>query len=151
MEFPFIGREEIITYPGEISLIQNVKKQRNVVHFTQPFASCVFGENVVLLYCKNDGKVILKELEKENKMSENRQPDMNKTVNTAFILGIVSIIAGLLLPIAGVIIGYIGFSKAKAGMYSELEDKAKKAKMCSMAGIGISVAWWIFNIISMFV
>lgn len=84
-------------------------------------------------------------------MGENRQPDMNKTVNTAFILGIVSIIAGILLPIAGIIIGCIGLSKAKAGMYSELEEKAKRAKMCSMIGIGISAAWWIFNIISMFV
>ncbi len=84
-------------------------------------------------------------------MSENRQPDINKKVNTAFILGIVSIIAGLLLPVAGVIIGCIGLSKAKAGMNSELEDKAKKAKICSMIGIVISVAWWIFNLVSMFV
>ncbi len=73
--------------------------------------------------------------------------DNYQTAMIALIPGILSIAAGLIIPLLGIILACVGFSMARMGQGSSKAGAAKAAKICSIVGIVISAINWILTII----
>ena len=72
--------------------------------------------------------------------------DHYKAAQTALILGILSIVIGLFIPLAGIILSCIGFSRARMGQSSSKADMAKAGKICCIVGIALSAGIWLLNL-----
>lgn len=73
--------------------------------------------------------------------------DNTKAANSAFIFGILSIALGFFVPLAGVIIACLGFSRARMGLGSSHGNKAKTGKILCIVGICVSVIMWVLNFV----
>ncbi|MDO4176239.1 MAG: hypothetical protein Q4D99_02025, partial [Bacillota bacterium] len=71
-----------------------------------------------------------------------------KGISTAHTLGIISIVAGVLFALAGLICGIIGYSKVNGlNAPAELQARCKSARTLCIVGICISAANMLFGII----
>ncbi|MDE6387462.1 MAG: DUF4190 domain-containing protein [Lachnospiraceae bacterium] len=65
----------------------------------------------------------------------------------AFICGLLSIVSACIIPLIGLILGAVGFSRARMGSGSSKAGMAKAGKILSAIGSVIAVALWVLNII----
>lgn len=76
--------------------------------------------------------------------------DNTKAATMAMVFGILSIIAGLLIPIIALILGILGISRARMGAGSSMAGRAKIGKVCSIVGIVVAILMWALNFFVMF-
>ena len=76
--------------------------------------------------------------------------DNTKAATMAMVFGILSIIAGLLIPIIALILGILGISRARMGAGSSMAGRAKIGKVCSIIGIVVAILMWALNFFVMF-
>lgn len=80
---------------------------------------------------------------------------INTKIDDAKTYGILAIIAGLFIPIFGIILGIIGINKLNDIPLSvqfryETELKKKKAKNLCIAGIAVPIVIWVIGLIFVF-
>lgn len=73
--------------------------------------------------------------------------DHSKDAQTGMVLGIISIVTGLFIPLLGIIFGCIGFSRARMGLGSLKDSQARAGKVCSIVGICVAAGIWILNML----
>ncbi len=76
--------------------------------------------------------------------------DNTSAATMALVFGVCSILMGWLIPIAGLILGILGVTRARLGKHSSFAGRAKAGKICSIIGLCLSVLVWVLNIILVF-
>lgn len=76
--------------------------------------------------------------------------DNTGAATMALVFGICSIIIGWLIPIAGLILGILGITRARLGKHSSYAGRAKAGMICSVIGLCLSILIWILNIVVIF-
>ena len=83
-----------------------------------------------------------------------KDPASDKTGNdtgaASLVLGIVSVIFALWIPIVGIILGIVSLVRARKRNHSAGEGMAKAGKILSIAGICIAVVNWLLAIVFTF-
>lgn len=70
--------------------------------------------------------------------------DNHSAATMGLVLGILSIVF-CWLPLIAIILGCIGYSRARLGMCSSKAGAAKAGKVCSMIGIILGIVLWAMN------
>lgn len=68
--------------------------------------------------------------------------DQSNDATMALLLGIISIAAGLIIPLIGIIIACVGYSRARMGMGSRKANYAKIGQVLCIIGIVVAVINW---------
>lgn len=76
--------------------------------------------------------------------------DNTSAATMALIFGILSIVAGFVIPIIGIILGVLGLSRVRMGKGSSMAGRAKAGQICAIIGIVISILMWLMNILLVF-
>ena len=85
-------------------------------------------------------------IEENKKEMAQANPEFNKTADTSWLLGLLSIIFGVFISLAGLILGIIGLVKSKKGLQSERVSKAKAGRIMSIVGIIIAILMMVLSI-----
>lgn len=78
-----------------------------------------------------------------------RTVDNTSAATMALVFGIFSVITAFIIPILGLLLGCLGFSRARMGMGSSKAGMAKIGKVLCIAGPIAAAVMWIYNIIVM--
>lgn len=76
--------------------------------------------------------------------------DNTGAATMALVFGILSIVAGFVIPIIGIILGILGLSRVRMGKGSSMAGRAKAGQICAIIGIVISILMWLMNILLVF-
>lgn len=76
--------------------------------------------------------------------------DNTKPATMALIAGILSIVLSCISPLFGLLIGGLGFSRARMGSGSSKANLASIGKILSIIGMIMAVVVWILNILQVF-
>lgn len=76
-----------------------------------------------------------------------RTVDNTSAATMALIFGVFSVITAFIIPILGLLLGCLGFSRARMGLGSSKAGQAKIGKILSIVGPILAVIRWIYNIV----
>lgn len=75
-----------------------------------------------------------------------RTVDNTKAANMALVFGILSLVSAFLIPIVSILLGCVGFGRARMGSGSSMAGRAKAGKVLCIIGVCVAVIMWILNI-----
>lgn len=76
--------------------------------------------------------------------------DNTGAATMALVFGILGVGFSIFIPLVGIILGILGFSRARMGAGSSLAGRAKAGKILSIIAIVIAVVLWVLNVILSF-
>ena len=75
-----------------------------------------------------------------------RTVDNTAAANMALLFGILSLVFAFLVPIVSILLGCVGFGRARMGSGSSMAGRAKAGKVLCIIGVCTSIIMWILNI-----
>ncbi|MCI8640040.1 MAG: DUF4190 domain-containing protein [Coprococcus sp.] len=75
-----------------------------------------------------------------------RTVDNTSAANMALVFGILSLVSAFLIPIVSILLGCVGFGRARMGSGSSQAGKAKAGKVLCIIGVCVAIIMWILNI-----